>query len=207
MRSIVINSCCAFTAAVGVAAGLGGECQSPAGGLVTLYQRDPLACRVSFDTGNYGGLFQDHMVKNRQSDLFFGHYFANEFSVGVEGGRVGAIVDLGSPDDLRAQYGFQETVGGGQGFASIRLADDKLVILADYEAQTTQPLSGAEALFSELAGLAHVPIHDNHIYLLRLRDRHTPEFDRLVKLLVVQYEPGVSVTLRWQVISSSSSAS
>jgi hypothetical protein len=170
-------------------------------GLVTLYQRDPLASKVSFATGAYGAVFDDHQVKNRQSDLDFGHYHANAFSVGIEGGRIGAIVDLGTPDMLQQQYGYRETVGGGQGFASIRMEKGQLVILADRVRQTTQPLRNTGALFGELRSSAYAPVQDNHVYVLRLRDTHDRQFERLAKLLVVRYEPGVSVTLRWQAIA------
>ena len=201
MRFISMLGLCVVAAASTMAVRPADDVTASAPGLVTLYQRDPLAGKVSFATGAYGSVFQDHQVKNRQSDLDFGQYRANEFSVGIEGGRIGAIVDLGTPEMLQQEYGYRETVGGGQGFASIRMEKGQLVILADFAKQTTQPLRNTSTLFGELRGSAHAPVRDNHIYLVRLRDTHDRQFERLAKLLVIRYEPGVSVTLRWQAIA------
>src|SRR5262245_636871 len=197
MRSIATLGLCILTAGT-MTAGPADDPARPAPGLATLYQRDPLANKLSFGTGAFGSVFQDHQVKNHQSDIDFGQYHANEFTVAIEGGSIGAIVDLGSPESLQQEYAYQETVGGGQGFASIRRENGRLVILADRSKQTTQPLRNTGALFAELKPRAHAPIHDNHIYVVRLRDTHEPQSERLTKLLVVRYEPGVSVTLRWQ---------
>jgi hypothetical protein len=206
MRSIILLGLCVVAAASTIAVRAADDVTAPAAGLVTLYQRDPLAARVSFATGAYGSVFQDHQVKNHQSDLDFGHYHAIEFSVGIEGGRIGAIVDLGTPETLQQEYGYRETVSGGQGFASIRMENGRLVILADAASQTTQPLRNTNALFGELQPKAHAPVHDNHLYVVRIRDQHDRQFDRLAKLLVVRYEPGVSVTLRWQAIALNGSS-
>jgi hypothetical protein len=204
MQSITMLGLCILTAAGTMTARAAHDPALPTPGLATLYQRDPLANKLSFGTGAYGSVFQDHQVKNHQSDIDFGQYHANEFTVGIEGGSIGAIVDLGSPESLQQEYGYEETVGGGQGFASIRMENGRLVILADRRKQTTQPLRNTSTLFAELKPSAHAPIHDNHVYVVRLRDTHEPQSERLTKLLVVRYEPGVSVTLRWQAVETNS---
>ena len=206
MRFISLLGLCIVAAASTMAVSAADDVTAPAPGLVTLYQRDPLAARLSLGTGAYGSVFQDHQVKNQQSDLDFGHYHVNEFSVGIEGARIGAIVDLGTPETLQQEYGYRETVGGGQGFASIRMENGRLVILADLAKRATQPLRKTSALFGELRSQAHAPIHDNHVYVVRIRDEHDRQFERLAKLLVVRYEPGVSVTLRWQAIAATGSS-
>ena len=91
--------------------------------LVTLYKLDPISKTFSFRDGKYGGLFQDHMAKNRQSYIDFGNYHKGEFTVGIEGGTKGVIMDLRHTYDLGQRHGFPETVGGGQGFSSIRFKD------------------------------------------------------------------------------------
>src|SRR5688572_5132997 len=88
-------------------------------GLTTLYSRDPLTQSLCLRDGGPGLVFQSGQKRNRCSDLNFHSYAPNTFSVGVEGGRRGVILDLGTPQDLQSRYGYQETVGGGQGFASI----------------------------------------------------------------------------------------
>lgn len=170
----------------------------PETGISTLYFRDPLSRSMSFGSGREGGVFQDHMVKNHQSDIDFGHYSPDGFTVGIEGGRRGAIVDLGSSDDLQQRYGYSETVGGGQGFASIRLQERQFVILKDYRAQTTQALQGVDELLGHLDDHnVSVPVQTDHIYLLRLTDRHDPTFERIVKFQVIAFTPGESATIRW----------
>ena len=168
------------------------------GGLATLYSRDPLARTLSFYTGEYGGVFHDHMVKNHQSDIDFGNYYADEFTVGIEGGYYGQIVDLGSTQHLQAEYGFEETVGGGQGFASIHVDDGEWMILDNYDAESLQPLKESSVLYEDAQKGSHAPVNVGHIYLVRLLNRHDSEFERLVKFLVVAYAPGESVTIRWQ---------
>jgi len=174
----------------------------PETGVSTLYFRDPLSRSMSFASGGEGGVFQDFMVKNHGSDIDFGHYSANEFTVGIEGGRQGAIVDIGSSVSLQEQYGYSETVGRGQGFASIRLHDGQFVILKDYQLQTTQALQGVDTLLGEPGDAnASVPVHTDHVYLMRLTDRHEPTFERIVKFQVIAYTPGESATIRWHRIS------
>lgn len=167
-------------------------------GIATLYFNDPLSNTIGFESGREGKVFHDHMVKNRNSDIDFGTYNTDTFTVGIEGGRRGAIIDLGSAADLQKQYGYAETVGGGQGFASLRLEGNTFVILKDYDKQTTQMLQGADSLFGPLSEKhGSAPIHNGHVYLLRLDDRHDPKFERIVKFIVLSYTPKESVTIRW----------
>ena len=168
-----------------------------AGGLTTLYAADPLARTMNFTDGRYGSMIQDHMVKNAQSDLDFGAYMADGFTVGIEGGRYGTIIDLGAGAALGQRYGFEETVGGGQGFASIRFVDGEIHVLADYESQETQPLREAAQLVPTRTS-SSAPVHMGHAYLVRLLDRHDKDFELVAKFLVVEFRPRESVTLRWQ---------
>jgi hypothetical protein len=170
------------------------------GGLVTLYADDPLAWTFGFRQGRYGHAFQDRMVKNVGSDLAFEGYHPGEFTVGIEGGSTSAIIDLGTGANLKQRYGYEETVRGSltgspQGFASIRNDRGRLEILKNYAQQTHQPLAEAAAL-AEAPN--HVPVVDEHIYLIRIKSDEKGVPERFVKLLVVHYEPGESVTIRWQ---------
>lgn len=176
----------------------GGKSDGPATGIATLYCNDPLSSSWSFKDDEEGHVFQDHMVKNGGSDISFNGYAENSFSVGIEGGVQGAIIDLGSADSLQKKFGYSETVSGGQGFASIRMEGGGFVILKDYGKQTTQPLTEANYILGDVTGTcASAPVHDGHIYLMRLTDRHEPNFERIVKFKVIAYRPGESVTLRW----------
>ena len=173
--------------------------QAPTSGQCTLYKLDPLTCKFGFFAGDYGGMIQDHMVKNRQGDIDFGHYKEGFFTVGIEGGTKGTILDLGHADTLKAKYGYAETVGGGQGFASIRFKENQLVILKDYEKQSTQVLQESNSLLNNKLSNEndHAPVQLGHLYLVRLV---TDEAELFVKFIVVSHRPNESVTLRWSII-------
>ena len=170
------------------------------GGLTTLYALDPLASSFCFADGKDGRVFQQNETRNRCSDLDFGSYAAGGLSVGVEGGRVGVIIDLGDANGLRERYGFPETVGNGQGFASLHAEGDKVFVLKGSRPQTFQELKESEQLFAEGKPSASAPVKVGHVYLIRITDRHDKSFQRLAKLKVVSYVPGESVTIRWQVL-------
>lgn len=170
------------------------------GGIVTLYALDPIAARLNLRDGDHGGVFDAHMAKNRGSDLDFAQYRAGEFTVGIEGSRTGVIVDLGTAIDLRQRYGYEETVGNGQGFASLRVVGREVVILRDYARQTTQTVAESEQLFGAAVPGAHAPVKLGHVYLVRIADARDPRHETLAKLLVLEYRPGESVTLRWQLL-------
>lgn len=169
------------------------------GGFSTLYALDPLAQTLCFKDGQEGLVFQSNEVRNRCSDINF-TYYPGSFTVGVEGARLGAIVDLGSVIDLKQRYGYEETVGNGQGFASLRLEDGRILVLKDRKAQTTQELRESASLFQEGKSAASAPIKLGDIYLVRITDHYDKSFQRIVKLIVIAYTPNESVTIRWQVM-------
>ncbi|MBV9924513.1 MAG: hypothetical protein JOZ96_05675 [Acidobacteria bacterium] len=171
-----------------------------AGNVTTLYTLDPLSSSLCLADGKYGRIFQENETKNRCSDLDFGSYYADNFSVGIEGGRVGVILDLGDAAELKKRYGFEETVGMSQGFASLHAEGDKVFVLKERRPQTFQELQESGQLFAEGKSVASAPIKVGYIYLVRLTDRHHKDFQLLAKLKVVAYVPGESVTVRWQVL-------
>jgi hypothetical protein len=170
------------------------------GGVVTLYALDPLSQSFCFRDAGAGLTFQQHEVRNRCSDINFSNYYAEHFAVGIEGGRVGAIVDLGTADDLKKKYGYEETVGKGQGFASVHLEDGKVVILKNRRARAMQELQESAQLLAAPASVAKAAVKVGHIYVARIIDRNDTDFQLLVKLLVIGYVPGESVTIRWQTL-------
>lgn len=170
------------------------------GGLITLYALDSLARTFCFADGKDGHVFQNYEVRNRCSDIDFNNYNAGSFTVGVEGGRLGRIIDLGTAVELRQRYGYEETVGNGQGFASLHIEDGRVMVLKERRSQAMQELKESTLLFQEGASSASAPIKLGSIYLIRLTDRHDKAFQRIVKLLVIGYTPGEFVTIRWQVL-------
>src|SRR4051812_2372414 len=78
--------------------------------LYTFWSNDPITHALSLADGLPGGMFQDHQVKNRDSYIEFDHYQADGFTVGIQGGDKGCIVDLGEETNFAARYGVKETV-------------------------------------------------------------------------------------------------
>lgn len=166
-------------------------------GLVTLYGFDPLQSSLCFNDGGSGYVFENGKVVNRSSHLAFDIYEKDSLTAGIQGGERGYIIDLGTAVDLRQKYGYRETVGNGQGYASLHIADNnEVVILRNYDQQSYQSLKEAEALFEADRQAASAPVKLGHIYLVRIQ-RKQPEKDILAKVLVVAYRPGESVVLRW----------
>jgi hypothetical protein len=170
-------------------------------GIFTLYVLDPLARTMCFGDGKEGFAFVNNDWRNRCSDL--GYILASNGSLvsGIEVNRVAAIVDLGTPDELRQRYGFEEAAGGGTGFASLHLNGDKIMVLKeDIRTPEYQPLQEGLKLFTEVAPSATAPIKLGHIYLLRIADKKDQSFQQLVKLMVIAFRPDESVTLRWELL-------
>lgn len=168
-----------------------------AGGVATLYALDPLMQTFCFADGGEGHVIQANEVRNRCSDMDFGNYNQGSFTVGGEGARLGAILDLGSPWELAHRYGYAETVGNGQGFASLRMESGKLVVLKSSRPPEVQQLKEASALFQEGTSNASAPVALGHIYLVRITDRFDKSMQRIVKFSVIAYTPKQSVTIRW----------
>lgn len=169
-------------------------------GIATLYALDPLAHTFCFGDRREGGVFQQNEARNRCSDIEFNNYSEGGLTVGVEGGRIGAIVDLGNASELQKRYGYSDTVGKGQGFASLRVENGKIFILKDRRIHNEQELEESALLFAESKPSVSAPIKLGNIYLMRLIDGNDKTFERIVKLLVVAYTPNESVTIRWQVM-------
>ena len=173
----------------------------PGKNIVTLYALDPLARTFSFGDGKYGEMFENWSVYNRRSDIDFNTYNSGNFSVGIEGAEVGTIVDLGSSAELQKKYKYQETVGNGQGFASIHRKNKTLLILKGHSYnQSFQPMEESTQLFREGRSGATVPVRLGHLYALRITDHTDAVFERIVKMLVIAYQPSEMVTIRWEVL-------
>jgi hypothetical protein len=172
----------------------------PASNITTLYSNDPIAHSLCFADGREGGVMQNGGVFNRCSHIEFDSYKTGNLSVAIEGGEAGRILDLGTADDLAKQYGYEETVGKGQGFASIEFRDGKIQILKDRYKAPRQELSQAAQLFENNQSASSVEAKAGHIYLARITDRNNKDFHILVKLLVLAVRPGESVTFRWELL-------
>lgn len=182
--------------------------EKPVGGLITLYALDSLSSSLCFTDGQAGHVFQAYQVKNRCSNLDFGTYSPNSFTVGVQGNEQGVIVDLGNALELFERYKYLDGVGKKQGFASLHVENGQVVIsgeLYDLKARVKEPLrmhplAESSMLFQKGKTLASAPVKLGHIYLIRVIDQGSIENKLIVKLLVVEFRPSESVTFRWEVL-------
>ena len=166
-----------------------------------MYALDPLARTLCFSDGKEGMAVINNDWGNRCSDLSFSIAGGGSLVSGIEVDRLAAIVDLGTPDELRQRYGFEDANGGGTGFASLHLQGDKIVVLKeDIRKQEFQPLQEGPKLFTDVAPSATAPIKLGHIYLVRIADKKDRSFQQLVKLMVIAYRPEEAVTLRWELL-------
>ena len=169
------------------------------GGVYTFYALDPLSRALCFRDGREGFRFAKNRWDNRCSDLIFTLTGDGSFVTATEANRIAAIVDLGTPLELRDRYGFEDADNGGEGFASLRLQGDTIVILKeDNPHEKLQPLKEGAALFGELRKSANSQVRLGHIYLIRLTDNKDKSFQHFVKLMVIAYKPNESVTIRWE---------
>lgn len=171
--------------------------------IATLFARDPLTQSLCVKDGGPGAVFQNGQLRNRCSDLNFNSYSTNALSVGVEGGREGTILDLGTPEELQSKYGYSETVGGGQGYASIGVHNGKALILKDSGTGALQELAESADLFRVPRPGASVPVRLGHVYLMRITDKNDRAFEMFAKALVLAYAPNESVSVRWSLLSTS----
>lgn len=167
------------------------------GGIFTMYAIDPLARTLCFSDGKEGMAFTNTNWVNRCSDLSFA---GSNLVTGIETDRLGAIVDLGTPDELRSGYDFEDAQGGGTGFASIHLQGDKIMVLKeDFGKQVFQPLRENSKL-TELGSSVAAPIKLGHIYVVRSTGKKDNSNQQFVKLMVIAFRPEESVTLRWELL-------
>jgi len=173
------------------------------GGIFTIYAMDPLARTLCFTDGKEGMAFVNNKWENRCSDLSFTLAGGGSLVTGIELNRQAAIVDLGTANDLRGRYSYEDAENGGVGFASLRLEGDKVTILQDDNGKfkaSWQTLQEGSRLFTEVKSSANAPIQLGHIYLVRIVDSKDKSFQQIVKLLVIAYRPEEAVTVRWELL-------
>jgi len=173
------------------------------GGIFTLYAMDPLARNLCFTDGKEGMAFVNNKWENRCSDLSYTQAGGGSFVTGIELNRMAAIVDLGTANDLRGRYGYEDAENGGVGFGSLRLEGDKVTILQDDNGKfkaTWQTLTEGSRLFGEVKSSATAPIQLGHIYLVRIVDTKDKGLQQIAKLLVIAYRPEEAVTVRWELL-------
>ena len=173
------------------------------GGIFTMYAADPLARTLCFNDGKEGMAFVNNKWENRCSDLSYTLAGNGSLVSGIEINRVAAIVDLGTANELRGRYGYDDAENGGVGFASLRLEGGKIMILQDNSnpSKLTWQAVQENSRLTEVKSSATAPIQLGHIYLVRIADsRDKSSQQTVVKLMVIAYRPEEAVTLRWELL-------
>ncbi|MEO6709297.1 MAG: hypothetical protein ABI054_09715 [Planctomycetota bacterium] len=153
---------------------------APAGRITTLYASDPLECSLDLSTGQPGLIAHDGQVFNRDSHICMG-YFPDSLSVGIQGGDSGAIVDLGTLQEAGKASSIQITGNAGNVYVALQL-----------------PWVREHPGLQETQSLGHAAIQAGHLYISRIASKGEP--DLFAKLIVLDFRPGESVTLRWQLL-------
>jgi len=156
-----------------------------AGTLTTLRAVDDLSATMGFPSGAPGYIVEDHEVRNRVSHLAFDRWVKGALVVGIQGGSLGVIKDIG---DVR----LRDTACSVLPFLQLR---DGVVFDASRE-HSSLPDAGI-ALQDEARSLASAPVELGHVYLIRVDEAATSHF---AAVRVVEHVPGQSVTLRWRTL-------
>ena len=184
MKQILIPAILALTSLALLASSLprqdADDGASAAGTITTLYACDPIEGSLDFHTGRPGLVVQDGEVRNRDSHICLG-FAPDSLAVAIQGGDTGAIVDLGTLPQTAEAASTHIIGNGGSAFVEIR---------ADW--------ARAHAGLKQTKSTATAPARSGHVYLARIAREGKP--DILVKLLVLEFRPGESVTFRWQLL-------
>jgi len=172
---------------------------APESRVVTLYANDDLLSSIDFRTGGPGARLADGEIDLRGAQLVYHALRANHLSFGFVYDELAEVVDLGelfvTPDarvlDDAAKFPISV-------FHTLFL-DGGRVAYRDARGRTVRLPEGLRILGPLVTdGTRHVEPRVGHVYLLRTRDRSAAAGkDRLVKLEVVDHEPGRTLTLRW----------
>lgn len=158
-----------------------GEALGPNHGLAELFSDDPLHHTFDFILARHGTEVHDGEVQNRGSHIDFDFYFDNALSVGLQGGEMGRIIDLG-PDVLVAQ----QLGVDGEAFDALQLVDGRF------------HQKDADELFYERPDdMGTLPVKPGHLYVLRIVDLDS-DLDLVVKVLVVDFTENKNVQLKWE---------
>ncbi|MBK7641779.1 MAG: hypothetical protein IPJ19_01805 [Planctomycetes bacterium] len=166
------------------------------GQCVTLVANDPFGWCWSFRRAASGVGLENGKPVNVAAEIAFDAYQPDSFTIGISGGEKGAIVDLGTADELASRFHYSERKGGARGFASIRVANGGLMICASDPNRPLQPLAGPDAELRKLQSSASAPVHEGHLYLVHLEN---PDWAGpiTVKLVVLDHQANKSVSFRW----------
>jgi len=167
----------------------------------TLYGRDPLWRAIDFDTNQAGEVFSTGNggvggVYNQNGMLDFDNYLSGGISAGVQGGQMAVLLDLGTESVISAQY------SGGNYYnpwTELFYNESMRELVLISSSGVSAPLIENSLFFanSTSSGYSSLNVAEGHVYLVRFYDRYDASFERMIKILVVDYIPNEALTIRW----------
>jgi hypothetical protein len=193
----------AFTA-VGIVGALGPRAVFPQdsaaqGGIVTLYAHDDLLSTFSIHTGGAGAQIVEGEVRLDDAQLAFDLFAEDMFSFGFISDELVNVVDLG-PQVVEPHRRGQDIAPKFPVSLFHTLYLDGAKFSYAGPGGTLLRHSPAERILDPMPrhGMYHVQPVVGNTYLLRSnRSGGSSRADELVKFVVVDFQPGHSVTLRW----------
>ncbi len=171
---------------------------APQSGIVTLYRHDPLGAAFSFSQGDYGGQVSEGQLRLEGAQLVYGGFESGQMTVGFSADEPANIVDLGEvlvPPVLLSQEAtarFPVNL-----FATLGI-DGRRLVYQPANGSVVRLGSGNEVFGVPQRVMQHVAPVPGHCYIARFQQTRRGRRDIFVKFVVVEHNPGESVTLRWQ---------
>jgi hypothetical protein len=161
-----------------------------------LWANDPLRRTVDLTTGEFGLVVEGGALKNQSSHLGFGVPNAGFLEVGIQASETGALVDLGPDADLAAALGTESGFvgiarrsGGGFGYGPA----DALFT----ELQSIEGGADGGAASRIVPEVGHVLVG---AVVKRAGSPEAVDDALLVKILIIDHEPGRFLSIRWAVL-------
>ncbi|MEW6073846.1 MAG: hypothetical protein AB1726_14800 [Planctomycetota bacterium] len=168
------------------------------GEIATLLVNDDLLCTFDFRGGGPGARIVEGEVVLDGAQIVFHAMLADRISYGFVRNELVRVLDLGDffvPGLERAQDPAPKYPVSL--FHTLRLEDSHFVYQGAGGRQHS--CDAADRILAPLGeeGIEHLEPKVGHTYLLRAERRGEPRPGLLVKLQVVDFQPGHSLTLRW----------
>jgi hypothetical protein len=155
------------------------------GSLAKLHAFDDFSATLGFPSGASGYIVEENEVRNRTSHLAFERWVKGALVVGIQGGSVGVVKDIGDVRLRRTECSVLPFLTQREG------------TVFDTSLEKSGIPEAGIALHDEASSCAAAEVHVGHIYLIRIDD---PERFLFAAVRVVEHVPGQSVTLRWRML-------
>jgi len=167
--------------------------------LTTLYAYDTLTTGIEFANGSSSTVFNNYWPYNAGVDICWGEYYWGQLTLAPEGSRTAAFVDLGSPAQLAAEYNIKYVIPINSIYGTIHYESGPQFLIGQTFYSTFVQLNSQ--VVNSLMNTVDNPSFNatlSHIYLIHIVD--TDGFDRYVKMMVIDVNYPISVTIRWDVM-------